>query len=760
MAFIELNDVGKIYTSGQSASIGVHGVRLSFEIGEFVVITGDSGAGKSTLLNIIGGTDTYEEGEMSVNGEKTSHYDNHDRDVYRQKYISFVSQNADIISGFTVLKNVETALIGAQDPKTRRKRALEILRLTGLYDIKDRVASELSGGQRQKTAVAVALAKDSPVICADEPTGNLDSAAADEIVRILGEFSHDRFVIAVTHDFARFERYATRHIELSHSFVSSDRLISRPSASGGERTANSEDSEGKGESALSERARRVRIGRTDYGISEKLRIGVSLGAAHFAATSALSAFMVLLFFVSVTASVLVGTVITKDRNSDYMFTHIPGRVVIVRNDGEMISPEELGKLQSDLGAEDSLLFDELLDYPAGGYECTFGYVGEPDVGRYPQKSNEVLVYAPVYQKSAFSSSPMEELIIPELGYMSDFEVVGIKYFYDNNANSAKLVFTKDGFAAASAINHIYRNAADFSWEYVFSDSVDSSESAHVFSDIYVSFELDAGEYMIAGSVYDELLELKDKREYENEDYFFDIEVGMLCYTDSGSEYIALERSGFLEDGNRSVHRKLNAEGTCILAISPDIALDIVNEYYFERSYIQASLFFEDDETAYSAVEELNRLGYTAVVSDTEAVSSDIDSAADALSVVLLFALAALLIVAICLFMVFCLKKTLLFHRKDISVMRSMGIPSASIKISIFFRTAVAFFIGALASAAFEALMFFIPFTNRYFGFFSPGLYALVFAVFLFVTLAVYKTCARLLFSESVKSGVAAEGEAG
>ena len=109
MAFLQLQGIGKIYVSEGNVAVGIRGVDLSFERGEFVAITGRSGSGKSTLLNVISGMDTYEEGELFIEGQPTSHYRQADWEIYREKYISFVFQDYNIIDSYTVLQNVELA---------------------------------------------------------------------------------------------------------------------------------------------------------------------------------------------------------------------------------------------------------------------------------------------------------------------------------------------------------------------------------------------------------------------------------------------------------------------------------------------------------------------------------------------------------------------------------------------------------------------------------------------------------------------------
>lgn len=195
MALLTLKDIGKIYVSEGNVAVGIRGVNLSFDRGEFVAITGKSGSGKSTLLNVISGMDSYEEGELYIEGQTTSHYLQPEWEEYREKYISFIFQDYNIIESFTVLQNVELALMHIEDKKARRERAMELIKRVGLASYVKQKGSKLSGGQKQRTVIARALAKDSPIILADEPTGNLDSATSKEIIELLREVSKDTMAV-------------------------------------------------------------------------------------------------------------------------------------------------------------------------------------------------------------------------------------------------------------------------------------------------------------------------------------------------------------------------------------------------------------------------------------------------------------------------------------------------------------------------------------------------------------------------------------
>lgn len=226
MSLIKLDQVSKYYKSADTVSVGMRKVSLTFDIGELVAVTGESGSGKSTLLNVISGLDSYEEGEFYLFGEETSHYTIKDWESYRSKYVGFVFQNYNIIDSYTVLQNVLLALeIQNYPAKQRKKRALELIEQVGLTSHKHHKASKLSGGQKQRCVIARALAKDTPIIVADEPTGNLDSESSKNVIKLLSEIAHDRLVIVVTHDYDQIAPYATRRIKMHDGEVAEDKKI-------------------------------------------------------------------------------------------------------------------------------------------------------------------------------------------------------------------------------------------------------------------------------------------------------------------------------------------------------------------------------------------------------------------------------------------------------------------------------------------------------------------------------------------------------
>ena len=223
MGLIRLKNVSKYYYNKGIIASGISRINLDLDVGEFIVITGESGSGKSTLLNVISGLDTYEEGEMYIDGKETSHYSAADFEEYRQKYISCIFQNFNLVSSYTVYQNVALAMqIDGRSNDEIKEKVPEIIEKVGLSEFSRHKVSRLSGGQKQRVAIARALAKDTRILVADEPTGNLDSDSAQGIVELLTEIAADKLVIVVTHNYEQFKNHATRVIKMHDGRIAED----------------------------------------------------------------------------------------------------------------------------------------------------------------------------------------------------------------------------------------------------------------------------------------------------------------------------------------------------------------------------------------------------------------------------------------------------------------------------------------------------------------------------------------------------------
>ena len=210
MALIELRKLARIYKTGDTEFAALRDVDLSIDRGEFVAISGSSGSGKSTLLGCL---DSPTRGSYLLADRDVAKLSRIELARVRNEFIGFVFQNFNLLSRTTAAENVELPLIYARvPPAERHRRAREALERVGLGHRAGHTPSQLSGGQQQRVAIARALVTNPPLILADEPTGNLDSATSVEIMKLLTELQHSGItVVFVTHE-ADIAAYAARKI--------------------------------------------------------------------------------------------------------------------------------------------------------------------------------------------------------------------------------------------------------------------------------------------------------------------------------------------------------------------------------------------------------------------------------------------------------------------------------------------------------------------------------------------------------------------
>jgi putative ABC transport system ATP-binding protein len=229
MALIELRDLGKIYHSGETEFAALRDVNLQIERGEFVAITGSSGSGKSTLMNILGCLDSPSKGSYLLADRDVAKQTRIELARVRNEFIGFVFQNFNLLARTSAAENVELPLIYAKvPPAERHKRAKEALERVGLAHRAGHHPSQLSGGQQQRVAIARALVTNPPLILADEPTGNLDSATSIEIMKLLTALQKSGMTIVfVTHE-PDIAAYAGRKLLLKDGVVISDERQVQP----------------------------------------------------------------------------------------------------------------------------------------------------------------------------------------------------------------------------------------------------------------------------------------------------------------------------------------------------------------------------------------------------------------------------------------------------------------------------------------------------------------------------------------------------
>lgn len=225
-SIIKLKNVKKSYFSGEMETEILHGVSLEIKKGEFVSIMGPSGAGKSTLLHILGFLDNHTGGDYIFNGKNINDYSEHERALTRNEQMGFIFQAFNLLSRTSVLENVKLPLMYSKIPVEKWDNlAIKAIESVGLSHRLDHDPSQLSGGEKQRVAIARSLVCDPPVVFADEPTGNLDSHSGAIVMDIIQKLHREgRTIILITHE-TNTARYSERIIRIVDGLIDSDEPV-------------------------------------------------------------------------------------------------------------------------------------------------------------------------------------------------------------------------------------------------------------------------------------------------------------------------------------------------------------------------------------------------------------------------------------------------------------------------------------------------------------------------------------------------------
>lgn len=436
---LKLKNVSKFYYNKGIIASGFTKVNLELKIGEFVVITGESGSGKSTLLNVISGLDSYEEGQMYIKGEETSHYTEKDFEDYRRKYIANIFQSFNLINSYTVYQNVELVmLLNGYKKHEVKKKILEIIDQVGLTKFKNTKVSKLSGGQKQRVAIARAMVKDTPIIVADEPTGNLDSKSATEVIEILKKVAKDKLVVIVTHNIEQVEQYATRIIKMNDG-----RIIENIEVKKIEEEPKLQESVYHNISLFN----KYRLGvRNTFNILAKFLL---LFAVFFFMSSAILAEY---------ASFQMSEEEVTDDGYSIVFRNLSkNRILISKKDRNSFTEEDYEKIKQlsniDYIVEDDLFLDNAISISRDersfyGYLLEIDHVRDGiDLGRMPENEKEMILE--ISQKDFYIQKTLDEVLNKTYSILKlqgrnafsnekiqDLIIVGIKYKKetDNNYN--------------------------------------------------------------------------------------------------------------------------------------------------------------------------------------------------------------------------------------------------------------------------------------------------------------------------------------
>lgn len=442
MGIIKLENVSKYYYSKGVIASGFTKINLEFNNCEFVAITGESGSGKSTLLNVISGLDSYEEGEMYINGQETSHYSEKDFENYRRKYISNIFQNFNLVNSYTVYQNIELVLLlnGAKKRESRA-RVIELIKKVNLYKFRNTKVSKLSGGQKQRVAIARALAKDTPIIIADEPTGSLDSRSAKAIIKLLSEIAKDKLVIIVTHNYDQVAEYVTRNIKMHDGKILEDRIIRNDVR--------------KLDSAPVDYRDLTFFNKIGLGIRNTFNI-----LPKFFLLLAVYLFIVVALMAEYSSFKQARYLSSRSGYNSYFVDTSDKRIIIKKNDNSTISDleyEKIGKMPNvSRVVKNDLLIDKTVSlnndnfYLYGSVDSLDNLGKKLSVGRMPTEDNEVVVVGSpddYYLKNSSELFKQDLYVVDDTTGDTDkstnLKVVGIVYDKNKSYSSDSKIYFSD-----------------------------------------------------------------------------------------------------------------------------------------------------------------------------------------------------------------------------------------------------------------------------------------------------------------------------
>ena len=598
---LELKNVSKFYYSKGIIATGFSKVSLKFEPGEFVAITGESGSGKSTLLNVISGLDSYEEGEMYINGEETSHYTEKDYEVYRRKYIGNIFQNFNLVNSYTVYQNIELImLINGKTKKEVKEIVLELIKKVDLYKYRNTKVSKLSGGQKQRVAIARALAQETPIILADEPTGNLDKRSSESVLKLLHEISKDKLVIVVTHNYDQIEEYTTRKIVMHDGRVMEDKKIKDHKKVENIKISNSKDIR-----PLS----KLRLGvRNTFNIIPKFLLILSVYI-----------FIVYAMFFAYSSFQYAAYEESLNGYNPFFLNNDAKRIVIKKKNNEAFTEEDYKKIES-LDNVDRIMKNDLAldtsiyigaDYLGfSGNILSLKDINKVDAGRMPKENNEIVM---TISKNDYYANMIDEIM------STDFELYDLSSDRADGAEKLKIVgiiFTNEYRTSFYVNDYILdklntkANIEYSSVKYVFANEENTSYYGNTYGEIIPSNKVSRGKVVISDDNSYKCKNMKCKN------YSFKINVNNPYYNDSYE--LKVSKTYTKKNFNNLTgydYEKYNG------------AIFMNDEEYkemFNKNYYQSSIFMKDDKLSEQTMNELKDLDLTTLyVKDTLNETSEI-----------------------------------------------------------------------------------------------------------------------------------------
>lgn len=567
---IKLKDVSKYYYNKGLITSGITKINAEFNIGEFIVITGESGSGKSTLLNVISGLDTYEDGEMYIDGKETSHYGDEDFEEYRKEYISNIFQNFNLVGSYTVYQNIELVmLINGYTKKEARPKILKLINEVELTRYKNTRVSKLSGGQKQRVAIARALAKNTPIIIADEPTGNLDKRAAESVLKTLALTAKDKLVIVVTHNYEQVEKYATRKITMFDGKILEDKIITK---------TDEVKTDGNLESKKMKPLSKLRLGvRNTFNIVPKFLLLLAVFLFMFAA-------------ITTEMAGLRENKYEEERvgNNSYLQNKDTSRIIINKSDKSPFTDEDYQRIEA-LGNISRIQKDDYLEDLSASLYSDYYYIRgsvikrtsqKLDLGRNIEKDNEVVIQM---NKENNTIGDPEKILNKEFMYnyqdnTTKLKVVGI--IFNDDLDYESIIEVSDNMINEFILNYVISrttqtltvNGADTYCNLFYIDSVNDSS-------IYVNENLNNNSYPI------KMVSLSLSNTYVNK--VFDLKVEHVL-----NKYNSKRLTGYSYE-----------ENTCYLS------KNLIRNTLISDKY-QTSVFVKDEVKINDTINDLMNLGYS------------------------------------------------------------------------------------------------------------------------------------------------------
>ena len=736
---IKLKNVSKYYYSKGVIASGFTKVSLNFNLGEFVAITGESGSGKSTLINVISGLDSYEDGEMYVNGKETSHYVSKDWEIYRKKYIGNIYQNFNLINSYTVYQNIDLALsLNGVSPVLRRRKVLDLIDKVGLKKFKNTKVSKLSGGQKQRVSIARALAKDVPVIVADEPTGNLDKKSSESIIKLLSEVAKDKLVIIVTHNYEQVQDYVTRKIVMHDGKILEDKKI-KP---------------------------REKVGRVKYPIGKNISffdiIRLSFRNTFNVIPKFLLLFLVYLFIVVALmteyGAFKAGEVNIDDYSTMFFSRLDDKRIVVNKVDRSSFTDEEINSIKSlynvDHIVKNDLLIDNKITLVSDSsylwfdsYIRDYDLLNSVDIGNLPSAPNEIVIEGD--KDDYYLTNDVEGLFNTPLYLYNDsdsivdksleLKVVGIK-FTDENAYSEESlynVYTSEDVSNKLKfnINKIYSKV-----KINFMGSYHDASTAGDFR-IGTDSNVPSGNAFISDN-YNPYCFRENCIGSK-----FSIEVSNIYYEDSLYLNIAriynkdnIHTMINIPNYNKRLYED-NYEG--ILYINPDDYNSL-----FEKNTYQISVYVEDELEIDSVVNALNNSGFKTYKLSELGVDDTTSK------IVRVFKIVVTVIVVIALFFIsyFIIKLILKSRNTYFAIIRMLGgskrVINSLISIELFIICNLSYFLYILCVKLYELEYLNIEFFKNVSKYFTINDYLIIYILIVLMSFLLSQKYASWLFKDT------------